>query len=132
MLERGDLVPHFAVTRVDGTAFRYADAWQRRNLVLVLVPSASGADGAEAALGGDADGYARFAAAVRSLAGELVVTSNEVPGAPVPGVIVADRWGEIYVVATAPGAGDLPGPAAILEWLEHIQHECPECQGEAR
>jgi hypothetical protein len=129
MLQRGDLVPHFAVTRLDGTAVRYSDLWQHRNLVLVLVPRDAAK---QSAFGSHRDPHARFAAAVRDLGGELVVTSDEVPGAPVPGVIVADRWGEIYAVAAESSAGGLLEPAAILEWLEHIQLECPECQGEAR
>jgi hypothetical protein len=61
----------------------------------------------------------------------LVVTSDTVAGARQPCVIVADRWGEIYFAAGG-RIEQLPDPDAIAEWLEYIENECPECQGEAR
>jgi hypothetical protein len=54
MLQRGDRVPHFAVTMLDGPRAAYDEIWQRRSM------------------------------------------------------------------------------DEILEWLRYIDHECPECQGEAR
>ena len=43
MLQTGDLVPHFTVTTFSGGSFDYSDIWQRKNLVLVLLPHADSA-----------------------------------------------------------------------------------------
>jgi hypothetical protein len=40
MLQTGDLIPHFTVTTFSGESFDYSDIWQRKNLVLVLLPHA--------------------------------------------------------------------------------------------
>jgi hypothetical protein len=117
----------FSVTNaVDGVLVRYQDVWQRRNLLLVIAPENDSTAAAytkaliEAAptLGADDTTF--------------VVTTNTVPGIPSPGVVVADRWGEIYYVSGANRAADLPTPDDLAEWLRYVQNECPECQGEAR
>jgi hypothetical protein len=41
MLQRGDLLPHFAVTTLDGGVMTYSTIWQRKNLVLVILPGAA-------------------------------------------------------------------------------------------
>ena len=129
MLERGDRLPHFAVTTVDGSRVDYSQIWQRRNLVLVCLP-------VEETTTGVVQSYvAALADRVRELAEddtEFVVTSESVAGVPSPGVVVADRWGEIYFVAASPSAQNLPSRDEVLEWVRYVQHECPECQGEAR
>lgn len=117
MLQRGDAVPHFAVTRTDGSLARYADIWQRRNVVLVSLGDAS--------TPGDAPGL--DATAIEESAAALVVTREPIPGVPRPGVVIADRWGEIYFVHEG-----LPSAGEVLDWLQYIQNECPECQGEVR
>jgi hypothetical protein len=62
----------------------------------------------------------------------FVITPDHVDGLPSPGVVVADRWGEIQYVTDASGVDDLPSPQEIIEWLQHVQSQCPECQGEAK
>jgi peroxiredoxin len=42
-------------------------------------------------------------------------------------VIIADRWGEIYFVATDEGESALPNAATIEEWLRYLATQCPEC-----
>jgi hypothetical protein len=123
-LQRGDRLPHLEVRTRDGRAFTSTEIWQRRHLVLVVLPGASAA---------------RDATALTELAGELerlesvcVVTGDPVPGLPAPGMLVADRWGEIVFVATAATIDGLPSAADLLDWLEHLQQRCPECEGEAR
>lgn len=127
MLDRGDQVPHFAVKDVSGASVQYAALWQRRNLVLVALPDATAGDAAayEAAMRARTGEF-------RSLDAECVITRDAVDGLPAPGVLVADRWGEVAHVVTASEIPSLPDPADLLEWLEWIQHRCPECEGEAK
>ena len=122
-----DLLPMFTVTNaLDGALVRYQDVWQRRNLVLALVPDNDPTGTA----------YTKPLIEAASTLGThdttLIVTSDPIPGIPSPGVVVADRWGEIYYVTGAARAVDLPTPDDLAEWLCYVQRECPECQGEAR
>jgi hypothetical protein len=49
-----------------------------------------------------------------------------------PGVLLADRWGEIVHLTAASESARSPAPGELIEWLEYIQNRCPECEGEAR
>ena len=104
----------------------YTDIWQRTNLVLVLLPR----DDPEAAK--YAAALTSRASDLRAHAAEVVITNEAVASLSPPAVVVADRWGEAAVVATRASVSDLPRPDRILEWLEYVQHKCPECEGEAR
>jgi hypothetical protein len=119
-------VPFFELVTVDGDAVSYSTIWQRRSLVLVTLPPLRAADDPIAArfLDRRQDFAAHDAA--------LVVTCDPVPGLPAPGILVADRWGEIAHVAAAQDAADLPPVSDALEWLEYLQRRCPECEGEAK
>lgn len=126
MLQRGDRVPHFEVTCLDGSRSAYARIWQRKNLLLVQLP---GAPPADATLYSE-----RLARRTPELTGsdtECVMTADRAVDIPGPGVVVADRWGEVYFVAHGAAASDLPDPDELAEWLDYVRHECPECQGEA-
>ena len=122
-----DLLPMFTVTNaIDGALVRYQDVWQRKNLLLVMAPENDPTA---------AEYRKALIEAATTLAAEdttFVVTSNTIPGIPSPGVVVADRWGEIYYVKSAGRAADLPTLDDLAEWLRYVQNECPECQGEAR
>ena len=127
MASAGASVPFFEITDAEGTGVRYRDLWQRRNLLLVMVPNQSAQF---------ATILARLQARMPELTSHdtaVVITSDAIAGLPIPGVLVADRWGEIYYVAAIeadePSAAD---PDALLEWLHFVQTQCPECQGEAR
>jgi hypothetical protein len=128
MLERGDQVRHFAVTTLHGMRADYSEIWQRRNLLLVCLPVEAPAEVIR--------GYAsQLSARIHELSRQhtaCVITSDCVSGVPRPGVVIADRWGEIYFVAGSPSVDGLPSADALLEWLRYIQNECPECQGEVR
>ncbi len=122
-LQPGDQVPHFNVKTLDGAGFDYEAIWQRRNLLLVVLPEAEENDGYAAAL------RAR-GAEFKSVEAECVITRDRVAGLAA-GVVLADKWGEIIHVVEASGPAGYPPPDELLEWLEHIHHRCPECEGEA-
>jgi len=119
-------VPHFEVGDVDGRRVAYDAVWQRRHLLLILLPDdAAGDVGYRAALAAHMTELAAYDTAV-------VITRDAIDGAPRPGVIVADRWGEIQWVAGVERVQQLPPPSEIIEWLRYVQMQCPECQGETR
>jgi hypothetical protein len=126
MLRRGDSVPHFSVTTVDGREVRYSMIWQRRNLVLITIPTGDSAS---------ARTYvSQLTAEMPAFKGhdtECVITRDVVAGIPSPAVVIADRWGEIVQVMTGSEVADLPPPPELLEWVEYVQSRCPECEGEA-
>lgn len=125
VLERGDAVPHFAVTTLEGRPVRYADLWQRWNLVFAALPAEPGASDYVSELTARIPDFVELAA-------QLVLTRDTLPGLRSPGVLVADRWGEIVHVATASNTSDLPNAEALHEWLHWIETRCPECEGETR
>jgi len=125
MLKPGDILPHFTVTELDGRQVDYSSIWQRRNLVLVMLPD-SGPSSRE---------YARqLASRLDSQADHTawIATTDRVPGLPSPGAIVADRWGELNHVASAASVAGLPSVDALAEWVEYVRYRCPECEGEAK
>ena len=127
MLAQGDIIPHFQVTDSQGAVVAYSSIWQRRNLVLVTL-SATASQQSDDYVSQLADYMPEF----RKHDAACVVTRDLVPGSPSPGVVIADRWGEIVHVSGAADIADLPGPRELLEWMEYLQNQCPECQGEAR
>jgi peroxiredoxin len=127
MLQRGDSVPHFEVKTIGGELFSYSTIWQRRNLVLLAIPSVeSEAPGALTShlMARRAEFTAKDA--------ECVVTADRVPGLHSPAVLVADRWGEIVYAAATSHVDDLTSPEELLDWVDHLGSRCPECEGEAR
>jgi hypothetical protein len=127
LLSVGDLVPHFRVADLDGQVIEYAKRlWQRRNLLLVRLPAASGEEAAYlAALAG-------YASSLRATETDFLVTRDPVQGIPRYGIVVADRWGEILAVHHADDVTTLPSPAELVDWADYVQRQCPECRGEAR
>ncbi|MGH9374390.1 MAG: hypothetical protein ACRD15_22970, partial [Vicinamibacterales bacterium] len=124
---RGDAVPHFEATALDGTSIRYRDVWQRKNLLLVALPA------------GQAAAFESYVSLLESRRADLsaheavcVITRDPIPGVPPPAVVVADRWGEAALVASGQIAADLPAADELVEWLHSVQIRCPECEGESR
>jgi hypothetical protein len=128
MLQAGDLVPHFAVTNLQGETVSYSTIWQRRSLVLITVPS-SDPDGT---FGHYVSQLTAQGPALQRSGCEWIVTRDAVTGVPCPGVVVADRWGEIVHIAAGSEARELPLPQELVEWVTYVQHQCPECEGEAK
>jgi hypothetical protein len=127
MLQPGDLVPHFEVTTLPGRKVGYSTVWQRRNLVLIsLPPSDSESSRAYTSqLAAEMPAFSEHKT-------EWVVTRDIVAGLGRPGVLVADRWGEIVHVAAGEDVADLPRPGELFEWVTYLQRQCPECEGEAQ
>lgn len=125
-LQTHDLLPHFEVTDLGGERVAYASIWQRKNLVLVMLPDPIPPSG----------GYVnRLRETVRGLDAddtEWIFTRDAIDGLPSPGVVVADHWGEIVYVGQSSKVEDLPPPEELLEWVRYVRHKCPECEGEAR
>jgi hypothetical protein len=124
MLQRGMQVPFFDVLTTDGRRVDYRALWQRQNLLLVTIPRHEGADACTADLRARMHELMAHDTAV-------VMTTDTVPGMPAPGVLVADRWGDIYYLGRFSSDSPCFDPDAIIEWLRHVQMQCPECQGEA-
>ena len=89
-----DLMPMFRATRADGTLVHYDDIWQRKNLLLICLPHDDPTGGA----------YATSLSVLEPTLAEydavLLITTTRIEGVASPGVVVADRWGEVYY---APG-----------------------------
>jgi hypothetical protein len=128
MLQRGDLLPHFAIKTLDGGVMTYSTIWQRKNLVLVILPGA--------ALNLRSRAYVSqlniLWLELSSQQSECVFTQDSVPGLPGPGALIADRWGEIVHVAGGSDVADLPTPEDLLDWIRYVEIQCPECEGEAK
>jgi hypothetical protein len=127
MLHRGDLVPHFDVRTVGDEPVSYSTIWQRRNLVLVTL-----ADVACDSCRGYVSELTALFPALGAQNTECVITRDPVPGMCSPGVLVADRWGEIVSITEVPDIADLPSPEELLDWVRYVQTQCPECEGEAK
>jgi peroxiredoxin len=123
----GDPLPHFTIRAIDGAEISYSRIWQRRHLLLICLPDE------------EPEEAAHYAAAlterqleISACDAECLVTRDSVAGLPRPGVIVADRWGEVIFIAASTTVRELPTVDDLLEWLRHVQNRCPECEGEAR
>jgi hypothetical protein len=121
-----DLMPMFTARNGHGALVHYQDIWQRKNLLVVTVPE-------------DDSAAARYAESLSALEPTLasqdvafIVTTTPIEDLRSPAVVVADRWGEIYYVKEGGPVAELPTPDELIEWLQYVQNECPECQGETR
>ena len=124
-LVAGSLLPHFTVTTLTGRPFAYSSIWQERNLLLLVLPR-------ERAASAYADALEAHVRDFQARNAVLVVTHDAERTLSAPGVLIADRWGEIIHVATASSIADLPPADAFLEWLDYVERRCPECEGESR
>ena len=120
------MVPHFEVTTIDGRQAAYRNIWQIRNLVLAVLPANDPAAVEYAAM------LSSHVSEISSHAAECVITYESVGPLSAPVLLIADRWGDVAIEVSATAVSELPPLAEILAWLEHVQHRCPECEGEAR
>jgi hypothetical protein len=121
-----DLMPMFTAAAADGTLVRYEDIWQRQNLLLVSLPSDDPTSSSYAtSLGVLGPSLAAYETV-------LLIVTTRIDGVPSPGVVVADRWGEVCHLQQADRASALPRPEELTDWVRFVRNECPECQGETR
>lgn len=126
VLERGDRVPHFEVRDLNVQLISYATIWQRRNLLLLVLPET------------DSDLIGRYVAGLTSIAETAgarttgVITRDTVAGLPAAAALVADQWGEIVFVRADVGVAELPSPGELTDWISYVEMKCPECEGETR
>lgn len=125
----GSRLPHVVLTTRAGDTFTYTDVWQRKQLLLVLLPAAATPHWTEL--------ETRLEEArqrLRVMETVLVMSSNAVAGFEPPLALVADRWGEIIHAAGLGIQNDraMPDADTLLAWVEATLHRCPECEGEAR
>ena len=102
MLQRGDSVPHFRVRTTAGELFSYLSIWQRKTLVLVVARPDSDDSYVSAVTGRSGEFRDRDAV--------LVITRDEITGMSAPGVLIADKWGEVMHVAHGCENAALPPP----------------------
>ena len=127
MLVPGDTVPHFEVRTRQGKLFSYSSIWQRKNLLLVTLPTLDA--------GPTEDYIAELAARLQHVGDhdvEYVITRDLIPGISSSALLVADRWGEIVYTVEESDVADLPAPQEVLEWVNYLNNRCPECEGEAK
>jgi hypothetical protein len=125
MLNKGDHVPRFECVTIDDIRVNYADLWQKKNLALLCLSEETSAE---------AQSYIQqLREALPALAvhdAVVVVTTTPIDGMPLPGCAVADRWGQMQWVASANRIAELPSPREIAAWLQFVEIQCPECEGE--
>jgi hypothetical protein len=125
MLNKGDHVPRFEITTIDDIRVNYADLWQKKNLALVCLSEDDTPEAQEY--------IQELRDALPALAAHdavVVVTTTAIEGMPLPGCAVADRWGEMQWIAPAVRVADLPPAREIAAWLQFVEIQCPECEGE--
>ena len=49
-------------------------------------------------------------------------------GLGVPAIYITDRFGEVFGVCRTSERGQLPETNEILNWLEFVNSQCPECE----
>ena len=125
VLEPGLDVPHVDLMTTAGDPVRYGDLWQHRALLLISARDAADARAFEEALR-DRVGE------IDALGAKAVVSTTALEGLPHPGILIADRWGEICHVAPRPESCTTAFLDELMSWLQFVQARCPECEGEAR
>ncbi|ODS55462.1 MAG: hypothetical protein ABS36_09915 [Acidobacteria bacterium SCN 69-37] len=117
MFEPRPRVAHFVVHAVDGQAVDYREIWQRTQLLLLCFDERD----AQARTAVVAAALTTRGDALAAVETRLVVTHDVVPGAPRPGALVADRWGEIYATLDDEAVTDADD---LIDWMRVVQSRC--------
>ena len=144
LLNKGDRLPALTLPEALGGMVRFGDFHGRRNLVLFLSHAAGCVPCAtllrelnenlallqneDAEVLAVVPGPSILAAKLKerlAISFPLLIAAEE-PTCGQVSILVADRFGEIFFVARADEADQLPGGAQLAEELAFIQLQCPE------
>lgn len=156
MLDAGEMLPLFTLPAADGGLVSLWSYKQREQVVLLLLPDLTAAAArrllrAYSAAYPTFRAEKTVVLALLPLAPELLALEQarlDVPfplladaagetlkrlgawdadrQAPLPTVLVADRYGALYTRYSAPDVGELPTPDGVLKDLEYLAMQCPE------
>jgi hypothetical protein len=147
-LVRGDRLPDIALPSASGTGTVRLCPGGRLNPVIVALHG-GGCDECRAwldRLAASADALREWDAHVVVIVPEIAILLSDMPfvvavdadgvfaartGLRGAAVLIADQWGEV-AHATDVGEGHgLPEVGEIVEWVQFLATQCPECEGEA-
>jgi hypothetical protein len=120
-LRAGDFLPSFTSETLDGRQMPDTQLWQRRNVVLLVAPRE-----AIATQSSYMSSLDRRVSELKPSDTSLVISHQPIAGVAMPSIVIADRWGEIVHLAHFP-SGSWPSIDDIVEWVEFIRAQCPEC-----
>jgi hypothetical protein len=124
LLHAGDLLSPFVQgSTIDGRDLHYEQLWQHRNVVLFVLADHT-AKGVRECISTVNDQLSKLEP--RDTA--LLISHESSSGLPMNSLVIADRWGQI---AEARRLGSDPGRwppvSEIIEWVEFVRAQCPEC-----
>lgn len=123
ILRPGDVISHFEGLTTDGRRLEYGQLWQRRNLVLFVLPP-NLHDAAGPYLG-------TLEGRLSDLQPDdttLVLSHRSLERLPLGTLVIADRWGEIaHLQELASDMTTWPSIDDLLDWVNFIRMKCPEC-----
>jgi hypothetical protein len=120
-LRAGDFLPSFTSETLDGREVPDTQLWQRRNVVLLVAPQE-----AIATQSSYMTLLERRISELRPSDTSLVISHQPIAGVSLHSIVIADRWGEIVHLAHLP-SGTWPSIDDVVEWVEFIRAQCPEC-----
>jgi hypothetical protein len=120
-LRAGDFLPSFTSETLDGREVPDTQLWQRRNVVLLVAPRE-----AVATQSSYMSSLDRRISELKPSDTSLVISHQPIVGVPRYTIVIADRWGEIVHLAHFPSA-TWPPIDDVVEWVEFIRAQCPEC-----
>jgi hypothetical protein len=120
-LQAGDCLPAFTSETLDGREVPDTQLWQRRNVVLLVAPREVIATQSSYVASLD-----RRISELKPSDTSLVISHQPIAGVAMRSLVIADRWGEIVHLAHVP-SGNWPSIDDVIEWVEFIRAQCPEC-----
>lgn len=110
-------MPHFVVRTTEGTTVDYRSIWQRDQLLLICLDQSAASDPL-LRLAWDLAARGKDLSVVET---SLVVTREPIAGLPCPGLVLADRYGEIFWTREPGGVTDADD---VIDTLRVMQSRC--------
>jgi hypothetical protein len=120
----GDLLsPFLQGAALDGHDMSYEGVWQKRNLVLFVLPQKT-----LAAVSQYLSAINQRLCALKPPDTALMISGHTGSSLPLNTLVIADRWGEIVrSVRLGSDPARWPPVDDIVEWVEFVRRQCPEC-----